>query len=510
MADFEQHRPEAENVDAKNAQNAAKRPSEELKKFYEESVEPEKDNDAKEIDQLFDALEIKANTHKEQYESERLQAITALKKYIIHAYKSLEDEIRRTDSPELRQQWITKLHDVQKDVGNYRGIIAGFLTEFQRQLTVKNESIDLKGLWQITEHANMIYEQMVHNKTYGETLQKAVHNKLEKPDFDFIYGKIQKRTETGAANTNDSLKMLEQSGVAAIMAGMNTTERQRFAEYAISENKPEALAVVSSMVESNYLTMTQGEQLIEKAIAKGLMTADEKKGVLALMLVQQEKNAEFHKGIEARLDLPQFTNQMQRVLDPKFLGGLILTVWRSLNLFVTAVAYRKDPGELLGSPYFYADVVGIFAGTAMMGYPSVFEFLKRSTEGQKNQEVVMKQQAELMAKMNRYHGLSELYFEKGGMVEAIREVQKEHAKKGKSAVPTLEELKAESEKSYVKGMNPALTQDLQVLMNSGDSSKIDRVNQLIAQTYATTGIEQTKHYQALANVAKNPEKVTAS
>ena len=68
MADFEQHRPEAENVDAKNAQNAAKRPSEELKKFYEESVEPEKDNDAKEIDQLFDALEIKANTHKEQYE----------------------------------------------------------------------------------------------------------------------------------------------------------------------------------------------------------------------------------------------------------------------------------------------------------------------------------------------------------------------------------------------------------------------------------------------------------
>lgn len=509
MAEFEQHRPEAENVDAHNAQNAAKRPSEELKKFYKESVEPEKDNDAGEIDRLFDTLQVNANEHAEQYASERAQAITAMKKYVIHAYQTLEDEIQRTDSPELRKQWVDRLRDVQKDVGNYRGIIAGFLAEFQRQRTEKNEKIDLKGLWQITEHANMIYEQMVNDKTYGEIIQKSTRNKLEKPDFDFIYGKIQKRSETGPANTSDSVKMLEQAGVTAIMASMNTTQREKFADHIIDQNKPEALAIISSMVQSNYLTMMQGEKLIGKAVQKGLLTEDEKKGVLAMMLDLQEKNAEWHKGIEARLDLPQYTNQIQRVLDPTFLGGLILTIWRSLNLFVTAVAYRKDPGELLKSPYFYADVIGIFSGTAMMGYPSVFEFLKKSTEGERDQEAVMKQQAELMVKMSRYHELSTTYFEKGGMVEAIREVQKEHAKKGKSEVPTLEELRAEAEKPYVKSMNPTLAQDLQMLAASGNAQKIERVQQLITQTYGTTGIENTKQYLGLAKVAKNPEKVTA-
>lgn len=509
MSGFEQYRPEAEKVDAENAQKAAKRPSEELKKFYKDSVEPGKDNDANEIDRLFDTLEVHANERVDQYASERAQAITALKKYVLHAYKTLEDEIRRTDSPEERKQWVDRLSEVQKDVGNYRGVVAGFLTEFQRQLSVKNEKIDLKGLWQITEHANMIYTQMIQDRRYGEIIHKAAKNKLEKPDFDFIYGKIQRRPELGAVRLDDSIKMLEQAGVTAIMAGMNTTERQKFAEHIIRENKPEALAVVSSMVQSNYLTMTQGEQLVEQAIKKGLMTEDQRKGVLAMMLDLQEKNEAFHKGIEDRLERPQFQNQIQRVLDPKFLGGLILTVWRSVNLLVTAVAYRKDPSELLGSPYFYADIVGIFSGTALMGYPSIIDVLKKSTDGQRDQEAVMKKQAELMVKMNRYHGLSEKYFEKGGMVEAIREVQKEHAKKGKSGVPTFDELKAEAQKSYVKNMNSTLAQDLQTLTSSGEAHNAERAYQIITQISETPGIETTKQYQALAKAAKNPEKVTS-
>lgn len=467
-------------------------------KFLKEHAKPEEEAALKDIDDRFNNLNITAEKRAEQYELQNAQALTALKKYVKFSYKKLGERIRQISDPKERDQWRAEFEKTRGDVATYTGIIQGFLLEFQEN---HKEGIDLKALQELGQKGNEIFEQMINNKEYGNILHKVVENKLDKPSFDFIYNKIQRRTVAGPLKPEDAIALLDQAGVTSILSTMKGKQRLDFAEHVVDSGKPDALAILTSFVGSGYLSMGQADRLVDRAIAKGLVPQAQKEAVLASMLAAQEKNAEFEQTVGDRLERPQYKSQLHRVMEPKFLGGLFLTAWRGINLLATCMAYRKDFKELLGSPYVYADVAGIFAGTALMGNPTILDFLQKASKGQKNEKEFIKRQAELMALMSRYDGTSKKYFEKGGMVEAINAIRKEHAVTGKTGVATLQEIKEEAKKQYVMSRNPDLAKDLDAM----NPEQLRQFTILASKVYETPAIIDTNNYKGYVAKVRQAE-----
>lgn len=462
---------EAEKLEAQKAQEQANRPSNEANLFWQEQVADIFDSRLEKMGEYFNNLKFSQAVNEGKHESERDAALTAIQKYIVEARENLKREILKLDNPKDRVKWIDLLKEAERKVENYQGVVFAFLAEFQDQTREKSpDGFGLNELWKIAARGNEIYREMKANEKYGEIITEASTDKeMSATSFDFIYEKIQKRPSTGPVTPEDSLKLLEMSGVAAIFAAMDGTDRMQFASHLITSKKSDAMAVISSLVGSNFLSIGQAEQLLEKAESAGLISSQDKPALLTSFTKKQEDNAAWEESIDMGKERREYRNQAQHLFEPKILGGLLLTVWRGLNMLVSLIAYRKDPLELLKSPYFYLDVAGIGTGLSLMQNKNILSFLTNMTEGEQNQKEHMERLANLMAVGGRYPAVSKAHLEKPGLIEAIVELRKDHRNKGIKESPTFEEIMEknvndESKKELAK-MQPAEKEQLMKIVD---------------------------------------------
>ncbi len=485
-----------------------------LQQFFRDSVAPSKESHIKGIDTLFNNLKLGAKDYVENYASVADQAITAMKKYTLQVYADLEEEIQHLSRPEDRAEWAVKLRETQKKASNYQLTIAAFLRDFERQNAEDGKAgIGMNELWKIAERANEIFREMYRDPKYGEIIIMASANELSadtekaKSAFEFIYSKIQRRDISKGDNltVEDSVKLLEQAGVAAILQAMDFGERLKFTEYIIQENKPDALLVIKSLVGSNFMSIIQGEELIGKMIAKNPSLASQRESIIAEMTTRQEKTTGVQEGIERRLQRKQYRNQVHRATEPKFMIGLFLTTWRGTNGLATIFANRMNLKELAGSPYFYLDVMGVAGGLALMSNGEVFKFLKTMTDGERDQKELMRRGVILMETANRYPAISRQYFEKGGTVEIIDTLRVERAKQKKTGPLTIEEIIAEADKEYVTNKNPGLKGSLQKIQNTEQRRQFLVLAQ---QIYELGNVKNTDTYNAYVKSARAAQHVT--
>ncbi len=505
MSEGNKNLTQSENREVEKAHKNADAPLFALNEFFKKSVAPAQESDVKAIDDGFAKLKFGAKSYVENYASEAAQAITSMKKYILQVYADLEESIKSLDKPEDRAEWERKLRETQKNAMDYRETIAAFLLDFQKQVEKdKKDGIGMNELWVITERSNEIFREMYRNPQYGAIIQEASADKMTNISFEFIYSKIQKRdTIKGTGLTvEDSGKLLEQSGVAAIFQAMDPAERMKFAEYLIAENKPDVLPMIKSFVGSNFMSIVQGEQLVDKLIAKDPSLASQRTMIIAEMTAMQEKTASVQASIEKRLLRKQYRNQMHRATEPKFMAGLLLTAWRGVNGFATLLAYRKDLKELAGSPYFYLDVLGVAGGLSLMSNGEVFSFLKKMTDGQRDQKELMRRGGLLMEAANRYPSMSKQYFEKGGTVEIIDTLRVERAKQKKTGPLTMEEIIAEADKEYVTNKNPGLKESLMKMENTEQRRQFLVLAQHV---YGMGLIKNTKMYSDAVRIAREAQ-----
>lgn len=495
----------SENLAVEKAQKDAQQPSFELKKFFKDSVAPAKESDVAAVDTAFNNLKFGAKSYVENYASEAAQAITAMKKYILQVYADLEEKIQGLNKPEDRAEWKEKLLETKRKAMDYRATLTAFLNDFSKQVQKeKKDGIGMNELWVITERCNEIFSQMYGNPEYGKIIQAASADAMTNSSFEFIYTKIQKRdtTKGGGLRMEDSEKLLEQSGVAAIFQAMDEGERVKFGEYLIDAGKPDALAMIKSLVGSNFMSIVQGEHLIDKLIAKDPGLAPQRTSIIAEMTRMQEKTAAVQESIGKRLERRQYRNQMHRATEPKFMAGLLLTAWRGVNGFATLLAYRKDLKELAGSPYFYLDVLGVAGGLSLMSNGEVFKFLKKMTDGHRDQKELMRRGALLMETTNRYPSMSKQYFEKGGTVEIIDTLRVERAKQKKAGPLTMEEVIAEADKEYVTNKNPGLKESLKKILSTEQQRQFLKIAQ---QVYDYGQIKNTDNYTAHIKTAREAQ-----
>lgn len=505
-----------EPTTAEKAQTAAARTE------FSKEAKAAEDADAATIDAFFEGntpgekrlLNFKQSDEQkpEQYEMQYAQAVMSMKRYIYFKYEQLDAQLSQSNKPEDRVKWGEKLAEIKKETTAYKNeIVVPFLANYTKQITeVKKEKIGVKHLWEISMMGNEIFNQMRENKNYGDILKKTMALKMDPDAYEEVYQKMKKH-DGAYKETPDDIPVMKLNGVRAIMSAMNESQRKEFVTQMITGKKPDAATILEAVVGSKMLPMPEAEKLVDLAIANGTIDITKnpkaKEEMMAKLIAGQLKTDEGEKNLETNLKEPMFLNQINRILDPKFLGGLLLTVWRSLNLFVTAIAYRKNPKELLGNPFLYLDLGGIFAGTSLMGHPIAEGLLKRAAEGEKNQAEFMLKRAELMAQISRYHQTSSKYFEQGGMVEAIDVIRDQQEKTGKQKNITIDDIIAEMEKPGVAYKNKdAQVAALKKAKTSTDHKDKNEVEIIAQKIQGSPSIKTTDNYLAVAKDTRAVEQ----
>lgn len=485
--------------------------------FTEDKLGKEYEKAMGEIDRAFANLKEGSVKSVEQYEFQKAQAITAYKKYIIQSYDDLQKQAKNLDTVEGRKEWETMLATVRNDVNSYIMLVASDLTHFEEKVEARNKSKDMGGaeMWELAQKGNEIYVQLLKNKKYKVAMEEALSDKMSPESYEFLYNRIywsrkSEKSPQGSDVKLDAVRLMDQAGITSVMATMSGEARYEFGKYLITGNakgwRTDTVLILRSLVGSNLLTMKQGEDLVNLAIEHGVLMegeketlASHKEQLLADMLQAQEHNDAWRREIGVRLDQPMDKNVVYKVFDPKFLGGLFMVARSGVNLFATTVAYRKNYGELLTSPYVYADIAMIFTGSWMMGNRSIGEFLKQKSKDKIDKEGYEKRMAKLLTNADRYHLVSERYMEKDGMAEAITEVKAQHKKEEKKTPPTIEEIIAQAKRQH----SDELAHDLEKLDNKVERQQLET---LIAITAESDGIETTRHYREMAGTIRDAYK----
>ena len=314
--------------------------------------------------EYFNDLKFNAEVTSGKHESERSKALTAVQKYIFEARENLKRDILKLDN-EDRTKWVDLLKEAEADVENYKGgHVCLSCGVSERHRTKSPDGFGLTELWKIAARGNEIYREMKANEKYGEIITEAsTDNEISPASFDFIYEKYKKiihrsshtRRFTQASRNVRRHRDLHRDGQ------YRSTPLRRAPHHQQKTGCHGRHPVRSS---ARTFSIGQAEQLIDKAASAGLVTAEDKPALLAQLTEKQETTAEFEQSVEQGLQR-KYRNQAQHLFEPKILGGLLLTVWRSEHARLVDRLSKRST-ELLKSPYFYLDVAGIGAGLSLM------------------------------------------------------------------------------------------------------------------------------------------------
>ncbi len=449
--------------------------SAELIGWKRRTLMPKQEEDLNRIDKLLND-HLDAKEYVDAYDGQKAKAVQAMQLYIKRAYEICMIDARRNDmNSEGRRLWNEKFFkEYQEDVNQYFAMITAFLLEMKtkNKVTGKGEKISLDNLFDLAERGREIYWKIAKEPRYAEILKKitsgTVHpEKLDPADYDFIIDKFPER-KPGEVSADDSMQLLESSGVSSIMYAMNFQQRRAFAEYIIeSRSRDRAITLITSLASSKYLTNAQleGETgskgLYNLMREKGLFTDEKQEQDMKTTInIGQAKSDTIRANISKNIRADMSTNQAIKFMQPRYLAGAFLMVWRGTNAALSLIAYRNDLSEYLKSPWLYADIAGIVAGSALLGNPAILDWIKDSV-GQKD----LPGQAEKLAvceMISDKPGMTDKYFarplkksekvpglDETGMVELLTMIRGQKEKKKERMNVTVEEML-----KYAEGGDP--------------------------------------------------------
>jgi|GEM_PF-6472049 hypothetical protein len=472
--------------------------------------------DLKEMEKLLED-HLASREYVDSYANQKAKALDAMSKYVNYSYDLLDLAMEKTDNtPRERERWEDFLTECERDVNQYRTLIAAFLTEAagrKQKKEEQGEKMNLDDLFYLTERGNEIFVQMAENRHYGDIMRKILlksGDEMLPEEYDFILAGFQPRNP-GPLTREDSLKLMEESGIVSIMAAMDGRKRMEFMRYIISKKKEKALALITSFASGKYLTVEQAKILLGEMQLDAASVEETLKTVEEGQKRTEEEMANIHDALQARMD----TNAAVKFFQPKYLAGTALILWRGTNLLLAGVAHRKNLTELLHSPWFYADVAGIIAGNALLGNPTMWEWITKDT-GSADREIITAR-THLAQQMMNAPDISKMYFEKDGVVEAIAFVREKNKKAGKGNTATLKEVleaindPANGEKQFVKKLSQPARENLQFAATRGDEKKVDQfIKWIAAVPYYEKTDSYRRHVKELREMQGVTEKEEAS
>ncbi len=492
--------------------NRAKSPA--LLKWEHDTIEPRRNEKMVEIDRLLD-YHLAAKEYVDAYDNQKAKALDAMKMYINRAYAICMAEAHQSDvNSQGRALWNARFFkEANDDVNQYISMITAFLIEAAK----KNEGlvkgsekgkIDLNALFDLADRGRDIYTQISKDPKYGALLHKInTHVPLEVQDSEFIIEKFPKR-EAGPMSVDDNMKLLEASGAITLLYAMNPKQRMEFAKYIIEkkpEDKERIIGLITSFGSSGFLTPLHFKELYPMMRDKKIIDQKQQESMETTIEIGQAKAASIRTNIDVGIRTDMDKNQAIKFMEPRYIGGLALVTWRAANMALSLVAYRNDLTEYLKSPWMYVDVAGIIAGSALMGNPTILEWVKENGGKKLEDQAVMMALCEMIiGKPN----ITEKYFARArkdipggkketGMVELLSLMRKEKKSRKQPMGVKIEEIltfaegKDSKTKNHeaIKGVSPELI----ALLKSVSGKEKDDLEQyanvvLASKTTLTTEI----------------------
>lgn len=456
--------------------------SEALLKWEKETVEPRKKAKMEEIDRLLD-YHLADKEYVDSYDNQKAKALDSMKAYISYAYAVCMAEAHKSDvNSEGRALWNARFFkQTNEEVNEYISMITAFLIEAARKSEGKEKGkINLNDLFDLADRGRDIYVQIAENPEYGELLRKinrVPRVSLDKKDCDFIISKFPKR-DAGEMSVNDTMKLLEASGAITILYAMDPGQRVELAKHII-ENKPpsrdpsEVIGLITSLGSSGYLSNIALEALYP---TMGLNKEQQEK-MESTIKIGQAKADMIRKNIDVGIRADMDKNQAIKFTEPRYIGGAALVAWRSANMALSLVAYRDDLTEYLKSPWMLVDIAGIVTGSALMGNPTVLEWIKKNGGKSLEDQAIAMAMCEMIINKPR---ITDKYFTRAqkdipggkketGMVELLTLIRKEKTDKKQPMNVKIEEMltfaegKDSKTKNHevIRGVSPELIALLQ-------------------------------------------------
>jgi len=378
--------PPIENNDWMNRPESA-----ELVKWRRETMTPAKEKDMKKIDDLLEQ-HLGNREFVDSYGNQKAKALHAMKLYIDRAYALCEAEAHKSDVDAAgRALWNERFFkNCEDDVNQYYSMITAFLVEAARKNDKEGPNkgkIDLNVLFDLAERGREIYWEISKEPKYADILRRiSTHAKLTPDDYNFIIAKIPPEKTPSEISADASMKLLEASGAITLMYAMNPSERKAFAEHIINTMPADrAIGLITSLGSSGYLTQLQltdkDDGIFAKMKAKGLvLDENQQKNLESTIEIGQAKAKMIRANIDTGIRADMDKNLAIKFFEPRYIGGFALMAWRGANAALSLIAYRNDLKEYLESPWLIADVGGILAGSALVGNPSVLEWIKGSAD----------------------------------------------------------------------------------------------------------------------------------
>lgn len=488
--------------------------SEALLKWEREVLIPQQQRDMLEIDDRLNQ-HLGSREYVDAYGNQKAKALDAMKKYINRAYLVCAAEAHKSDTNAAEKaQWSKFFNKCTEDVRQYSFLVTALIIEAAHKNDEKaggkgKGKIDLVALFDLAERGQEIFENIAKEPKYGDIIKKLSlgappPDKLEDTDYDFIINKFPPRAP-GPISADDSMKLLEASGATSILYMMSLKQRMAFAEYIIDRtpaNPEQTVGIITSLASSGYLTNGQleggenGGKLYEKMKTKGLISEAKQHEIEATVKIGQAKAATIRKNIDTSVHADMDKNLAIKFFEPRYIGGLALMVWRGTNMALSLVAYRNDLTEYAKSPWLIADIAGILGGSALLGNPSILEWIKSDPNAK-----TLEQQANMIAMCQMItdkSAITEKYFTKpmkgkdqtkeAGMVELITIIRERKEEKHEKMHITIDDMidTAEGkdpkikEKMKTKPVTPELLALLKAAKTAGDQAVLEQYASVIA------------------------------
>lgn len=445
--------------------------SAQLLRWEKDIIRPREDAKMKEIDRLLEQ-HLGEKEYVDSYENQKAKALDAMKSYIKRAYAICMAEAHKSDVDSAgRAQWNARFfNECNKDVNQYIFMITAFLIEATKKSEGPEKGkVDLETLFDLAERGRDIYWQISKEPKYGILLHKintVPHLPLDAADNEFIIAKFPKRA-AGEKSVNDNMKFLEASGAITILYAMNPEQRMEFAKYIIDNKKDEAVGLITSFGSSGFLKPNQ----LEKIYPLMKLKKEQQESMESTIRIGLAKADAMRKDIGTGLRADMDKNQAIKFTEPRYIGGLALVTWRAANMALSLIAYRKNYGEYLQSPWLIADVAGILAGSALMGNPNILELIKSKGGRSPERQAILAAVCDMIVNKPR---ITKKYFtrelkniagkKETGMVELLSLIRKEKKRKHEPMHVKIEEvLKVAESKDpvtknheVVRGVSPEL------------------------------------------------------
>lgn len=309
-------------------------------------------------------------------------------------------------------QWNEWLRESEKDIVNYRLLVAGYIAKM-----TEGQQLTSVLMFRMARDADAILNGMLNDKKFPKVLGKATRNEtLTDEDMEYIKQLIENAQAQG--KEDNALKLLRLAGVVPILASMNNGQRLDFARFIMNRAAPEKrIETVTQLVGAGYLSVQQGQELLGDG-----------KELLAKMLASKATVDKLLQTVKETTAARDTRNPLQTLFEPQRFAGILGTVWAVINGLLHMVVYRSSLSELPGALLPTAAVLAV--SMKAMTPRGLQDWYTQLTNGK---NLTIERAGELLLveeSMRNNPDLNHEYFLKGG-AGVVLKLRKEKQKSGK-------------------------------------------------------------------------------